>query len=247
MSSSQAQVFCLPQNMLRRTHEELYHASSTHQPVRMACNLFQSSDILDLGNVHSLDHLYSLGATMKNTHPELTAYIENLGVAYQAQFVPMIQPQQTITYPQLHWAITLTKGGQTLATSYTQGQAHILKYKAFHKTPYDGRLAHEMYRKTCETGILYNHFSETFGWMRRSRGPKVQPPPSLLDILYCLVQDASVLDFASFEPWAQDCGYDADSRKAETIYKACVQQSLTLKNLIGSHALEHLQQLYQDY
>ena len=184
---------------------------------------------------------------MENTYPELTAYIENLGVAYQAQFVPMIQPQQTIKYPQLHWAITLTKGGHTLTTSFMQGQAHILGYKTFHTTPYATRQANEMYRKTCETGILYNHFSETFRWTRRSIGPKVQPPPSLLDILYCLIQDASVLDLASFESWAQEFGYDADSIKAEATYRTCLQQSLELKNLIGRQALEQLQQFYQDY
>ena len=181
------------------------------------------------------------------THPELTAYIENLGVTYQAQFVPTVQPLQTIKYPQLHWAITLTKGRRTLTTSYTQGQAHILKYKAFHKTPYDARLAQEMYRKTCETGILYNYFSETFGWMKRSRSPKVQPTPSLLDVLYCLIQDAGVLDYGSFESWAQEWGYEIDSRKAETAYRTCIQQSLELKHLLGYQAIEQLQTLYQDY
>ena len=75
----------------------------------------------------------------------------------------------------------------------------------------------------------------------------MQPTPKLLDVLYCLVMDALILDYSSYEEWAPELGYDIDSRKGEQVYKDCIKQSLALKNLIGHEALEKLRELYQDY
>lgn len=52
-------------------------------------------------------------------------------------------------------------------------------------------------------------------------------PPSAMDILYCIMSDDP--HNASFECWCDDLGYDPDSRKAERIYLACVQQTMMFK------------------
>ena len=57
--------------------------------------------------------------------------------------------------------------------------------------------------------------------------------PDKLDVINSLVMDASVLNSSSFEDWADEFGYDRDSRKAETIYRACLDIALKLRNAIG--------------
>jgi hypothetical protein len=57
----------------------------------------------------------------------------------------------------------------------------------------------------------------------------------------------SVLDSGSFEEWAADYGFDTDSRKAETTYRACLDIALKLRNGIGEDGLRKLQEAFQDY
>lgn len=39
---------------------------------------------------------------------------------------------------------------------------------------------------------------------------------------------------SSFEDWCSELGFDADSRKAEKIYRASVRQTEKLKKLLGN-------------
>ncbi len=49
-------------------------------------------------------------------------------------------------------------------------------------------------------------------------------PPSAFDILYCVMSDNP--RNMSFEYWCSDYGYDTDSRNAERIYRACIDQTM---------------------
>ena len=74
-----------------------------------------------------------------------------------------------------------------------------------------------------------------------SQGSAHKKPPTLADVLDCLASDASGVDNAqSFEDWASEYGYDADSRKAEKTYNICVQQAQELKALLGQDAYDQL-------
>lgn len=168
-------------------------------------------------------------------------YLTKLGIAYDAEFIPMKQEKEQ--HPQLHWRITLTRHPHTMVTNYSQGMAHVKGYKQYDKSPYDTRLNHEACRKTCETGKLFKK-AEHFTWSTN----QMQPKPDLVDVLYCLVSDADVINSIGFEDWAENLGYDTDSRKAEDIYRACLKQTRELLPIInGPKGLETLQELYQDY
>lgn len=56
--------------------------------------------------------------------------------------------------------------------------------------------------------------------------------PSLDDVLLSLALDSRALDLC-FEDWADDYGYDTDSREAERIYRLCVEQGLKLRAMLG--------------
>ena len=180
--------------------------------------------------------------TTTDNKQALRDFVAGLGLDYQAVFVPTTQGPE-VEHPQLHWSITLSKGRQRFTTTYSQGMGHVVGYRQFHKTPYHKRIAEEGYRKTCETGKLWKYMEGMDWWTPKD----VQPAPELLDVLYCLVLDADVLEHSGLESWASDLGYDTDSRKAEAIWKTCIEQSLALKGLIGSTNLEALRELYQDY
>jgi hypothetical protein len=77
------------------------------------------------------------------------------------------------------------------------------------------------YPKTGETMVT-----------RYVMGSALKDPPDAADVMYSLICDASGLD-QPFESWAGDYGYDADSRKAEAIYKACQANTLKLQVMLG--------------
>ena len=76
------------------------------------------------------------------------------------------------------------------------------------------------------------YFSTGTGWTKQ---------PGLDDVLDCLASDASGYENAqSFEDWANEYGYDADSRKAEKTYRTIKRQAEQLKRTIGDEAYNTL-------
>ena len=70
--------------------------------------------------------------------------------------------------------------------------------------------------------------------------------PTVEDVLDCLFSDACTIDNArSFEEWCSELGYDTDSRRAETIYKATGKSTEKLKHLLGDDFIE-VQTRYAD-
>ncbi len=184
-------------------------------------------------------------STTTDNKQALRDYIAKLGLTYTATFQPRPQPRETVKHPQLHWLITLTTGSQVAQFPYAEGMGHV---KGYQQPPWNGRMTlaqadeQALYRKTCETGLLYH-----------VRG--IQPAPDVLDVLYCLVMDASVRHAATYEEWASDYGYDADSRKGEQVYRDCQKQTTDLLRVLGGgtvgraalERLEKLEELFQDY
>jgi hypothetical protein len=71
--------------------------------------------------------------------------------------------------------------------------------------------------------------------------------PALKDVLSCLLLDSDVLDYASFEQWAVEFGFDPDSRKVEHIYNACLKTGLAMLNVVGHGRMAALREAFQDY
>jgi hypothetical protein len=61
-------------------------------------------------------------------------------------------------------------------------------------------------------------------------------PPEIGAVLSSLALDASSMsDGETFEQWADNFGYDTDSRKAEHTYQACKEQAVKLRELLGDY------------
>ena len=77
---------------------------------------------------------------------------------------------------------------------------------------------------TYQGRMMQTPFYTGRGWTRE---------PDSYDVLEALLSDASVAGYDQFEQWAADLGYDPDSRRAEKIYHACVEQTAQLRQLLG--------------
>ena len=65
-------------------------------------------------------------------------------------------------------------------------------------------------------------------------GSAISSEPTAADVLHCLISDSTSVDNArDFQDWAGDFGYDVDSRKAHSIYKACQSISKRLHKFLG--------------
>lgn len=169
------------------------------------------------------------------------------GLTMTAQFVPWSQSRNKgDKYPSLNWLLTLTNGVHTLTLDYMQGCAHLPHY--------EHRFAHyvvyaDVVREACETGKSRlqsgkrNAYDACGADRLVFRIAKVEPP-ALADVLYCLVSDASVLDYGAFEEWAREFGYDEDSRTAEKTYRQCLEHALKLRQMLD---LDAAREAFQDY
>lgn len=173
-------------------------------------------------------------------------FAANCGLEYVAEFVPFSKSRHADQeQPDLNWRITLKKGNTKLVTDYSQGVGHIPHYShQFSRlVVYDAAV-----RQVCETGksplIPHKNGYDACQAGRMVPETKPLPPPSLVEVLSCLVMDASVLDYPTFEEWASEFGYDPDSRKGERIYRECLQIALQLRQLID---LDAARDAFADY
>ena len=183
------------------------------------------------------------------TEPKDT--VDRLGLSIRAEFVPFSQSRNKAETDErgrprrtLNWRVTLVANGRDiLATDYSAGAGHCPAYQASVKKlgSVNSTLRDKFIEWECENG-RESHVNE----FQAPRGHKPILPDSL-DVIASLVMDSSVLDESSFEDWASSLGYDVDSRKAESIYRACLAIALQLRNGIGESGLAALRDAFQDY
>lgn len=159
------------------------------------------------------------------------------GVTMQTVFVPWSKSRnKDEKSPSLNWVVTLAMPHGTLTTDYMAGSGHCPAYKApvAHYGHRTSVMRDEAIRQECKTG-------------RANDIPQKPLLPDLADVLYSLANDADVLNYSGFEDWASSLGYDADSRAAETTYRACLDIALKFRNGVGEDAMRKLQETCQDY
>ena len=173
--------------------------------------------------------------------------IERLGLTVRAEFVPLSKSRNAESKDErgnkvytLNWKVTVAVNGrETLTTDYQAGMAHCPSYN-------------QGARMTLDYVALIEHETETGRAARPIHnghtilnGKAIEPKSA--DVLYSLAMDSDVLDYGAFEQWAEEFGYDPDSRKAESIYRACLEIALKLRAGLGDSGLAALRNAFQDY
>jgi len=72
-----------------------------------------------------------------------------------------------------------------------------------------------------------------------SQGSAWREPPIAADVMHCLLSD--YVSDISFEDWAEDFGFDVDSRKALATFRLCQKQSRKLDAFLGADVFAELQ------
>lgn len=178
----------------------------------------------------------------------IDAKLTEMGITMESVFIPFDKSRNKDEKCRtMNWEVTIKKGTRTvLFTEYSAGAGHCPSYKlpvpAWFTTGSNGRNASywQHLSSIFETkyGVKYNRF-ESIG------GEHIQP--NFVDVMYSLVSDYSVLDYADYESFADSYGYDQDSRKGEEIYKAGVRHGLKLRGSLGEDKMQELQEIFQDY
>lgn len=73
-----------------------------------------------------------------------------------------------------------------------------------------------------------------------SMGAVLQGPPAADDVFDALASDAAGMDGRTFEEWADEYGFDTDSRKAHTTFLACRRSAGRLCAFLGHIEVERL-------
>lgn len=165
--------------------------------------------------------------------------LENRGISVSSVFVPFSksrnagEPRKT-----LNWKVTLNYNGrEILTTDYSAGEAHCPGYKAY---PGDTRGGHERrlrIERECESGRAARGFD--------SDGAAIMPDAA--SVVYSLIVDSNVIDYATYDYWAADFGYDPDSIRGEKIYRQCLELALRMRAGIGETMMQDLRELFADY
>ncbi len=189
--------------------------------------------------------------------------LNDLGITVESKFVPWTQSRNfdperhihkspsgkeslRVQEGTLNWKVTLKKDGkEILTTDYSAGIGHLPCYQNWDPKTHGCRLSlhhaefmeHELQTGKACTPDAYAGFV----------GNQKAILPNPVDVVWSLTLDSTVLDYSTFEDWACDFGYDEDSRKAEQIYKACMEIALKIRNGLGEGTMTKLRELYQDY
>lgn len=175
--------------------------------------------------------------------------LDAMGVTLDAVFVPFSQSRNKgEKNPSLNWRVTLKKDGrEVIATDYMQGSGHCPAYSSptlFASGKRDEYTTQKRIAAECETGRTTSrgdHRTSSFD----ASGKKIAPP-SVVNVLYSLMQDGRAIDSRDFADWCADYGYDTDSRKAEETYRACLDIGLKLRGTFGEKTMRELYELFQD-
>jgi len=187
--------------------------------------------------------------TRKGEQVTLPALISQNGLTVDSVFVPFSKSRNAVPNPKLkdlslNWEVTVKKGDRViLTTDYQQGIGHCVAPNgwlgawnvASPTIDCDAEV-----RAQCETGTVGGRLA------CHPRGTRI-PAPEGDEVLANLAWDATVLDYPTFEKWARSYDYDLDSRKAEGIYKACLDIALKLRNGLGEAVLAELIQEASNY
>lgn len=179
----------------------------------------------------------------------IAATLESLKLTVESRFVPFSQSRNKAEkHKSLNWIVTVKRNGRdVLSTDYSAGVAHCPSY-GVKVSPHWNRPAKywrdEIVDFETESGFKARGFTSWGGFTADKTKP-IKPDP--VDVLYSLTMDSGVLDYAGFEDWASEYGYDTDSRQAENVYHACLEIALKLRADIGEAGLETLKTAYQDF
>lgn len=171
----------------------------------------------------------------KEAREMATKILASAGITMDVKHVPTTFDPQSKEWQHIAWSITFTSPRGTFTTSYKQGIGHLpfFNQPSNHVTLY--KL--EFINWALTTG-------KAVAWVKPNYVKTDRPltPPDASDVVGSLILDASAADYATFEQWASDTGYNPDSRKDHAIWEAYRSIALDLNRVFGAGVVEALRE-----
>lgn len=177
----------------------------------------------------------------------LKQLIATLGIKVGIVSAPF-NPNMENSEEMFHWACTLSSDANPSAVLnliYSTGGGHLRARTKPLNYRFDGASFKEFSEiKNNPRNYYYDFkvkayrpfYGRSTVWMSNLIDSILEPaPPTVEQILDTLLMEAEALNYDSFEDWANDMGYDTDSRKALAIFEVCRKQGRQLQVLLGEH------------
>jgi len=158
---------------------------------------------------------------MNETDKAVAERLESFGVEFSTRYAGEAKPWGDTVSD--HYRVSFGK----FTTDFYQGIGHRKAIKG-------ANMPNPPYRKGT---IAYEE------WAKQNVKPVA---PSAASVLYCLLSDAEAVN-QSFYDWANDLGYDTDSRKALETYEACCKIGIEFRKIFTPSQMQELRELLQDY
>lgn len=174
--------------------------------------------------------------------PEARKIVDSL--TFEANGGAFVNDEQ---WPHFHWNITISRIEKQIQTTYKTGVAHhTINGKTDEATKahfLKGKFWLTRERETSRT--VYRH-PITPGATPGAQLQLIPTPPKLLDVLHSLILDSEASDY-SFGEWCTNFGYDTDSIKALSTYRACEEIAEKMRKVFTREEFATLREAFQDY
>jgi len=173
---------------------------------------------------------------MKTASESITELANSLGITMQCS-----TPSGGVdseNWPHIAYDVTLSRNGKPFWHGpYKLGLGHVKLPERYNGDGPTARLFN-----TLRAGKIPNDKAAHAAYAANLA--KIQKvSPTLPGVLHSLCIDSSpYFDHESFEEWCGNYGYDTDSRKAEGIYKECVETGRQLARAFNPDKLEQLRE-----
>lgn len=161
--------------------------------------------------------------------------LRDAGITMSADHVPTTFNIHLDEWQHIAWRVTFSGPHGKFTTDYKQGIGHLPKELALPARYTMWQLDRVGF--ALRTGHVPFGNGDTF-----SKG-KPLTAPTASDVVQSLMSDTDAANYGTYEAWAEDAGYDTDSRKGEKIYQQCRNIALDLLRVFGGKLLDDLKSI----
>ena len=183
----------------------------------------------------------------KDVQKEFDELVKRLDLKMTTQFVPFsISRNADSNQKSLNWKVTLSSIRNKMTFDYSKGVGHLPYPNELHLTKHQKSVVNQAVDSAVETGVARKIARGAMAFTLLHSKEEF-PTPTLQEVLYSLTQDADVTNYLVYEHWADEFGYDPDSRKGEKIYEECRLQASKLSDVLGGmDKVQNLREILQE-
>ncbi|WP_146127443.1 hypothetical protein [Burkholderia cenocepacia] len=169
----------------------------------------------------------------KDVQKEFDELVKRLDLKMTTQFVPFsISRNADSNQKSLNWKVTLSSIRNKMTFDYSKGVGHLPYPNEFQLAKHQKSVINQAIDSAVETGVARKIARGAMAFTLLHSKEEF-PTPTLQEVLYSLTQDSEVMNYLVYEHWADEFGYDPDSRKGEKIYEECRLQASKLSDVLG--------------